>query len=48
MSKLIASFVLAASLLAGIGAASAAPYGMSLKERAESNQITPHGIFDAR
>ncbi len=48
MSKLIASLVLATSLLASVGAATAAPYGMSLQERAESNQITPHGIFDAR
>lgn len=48
MSKFLASLVLATSLLAGIGSASAAPSDDVLRERAQSGQITPHGIFDAR
>lgn len=48
MSKFLASLVLATSILAGVGAANAAPSNMGLQERAQSGQITPHGVFDAR
>lgn len=48
MSKILAALVLATSLVAGVGAASAAPSDDAVRERAQSGQFTPHGIFDAR
>ena len=49
MTKLIASLVLAASVLTGIASANAAPdFGNALRDAARmSGQITPHGVFDA-
>ena len=49
MTKLIASLVLAASVLSGIASANAQPiYGSSVRDLARmTGQITPHGIFDA-
>ena len=48
MTKVIASLVLAASVLAA-GAAQAAPrYGNALSESAHTHTITPHGVFDIR
>ena len=41
MTKFIASIVLAASVLAGVGAAQAMP-------EYQVNSITPHGVFDGR
>lgn len=48
MSKFLAALVLATSVLAAAGAASAAPADDALRERALAGQFTPHGIFDAR
>ena len=49
MTKFITSFVLAASVLAGIGAAQADPmYGNAIRDAARAGFITPHGVFDGR
>lgn len=49
MTKLITSIVLAASVLAGIGAAQADPmYGNAIRMAAQAGQITPGGVFDGR
>ena len=49
MTKFIASIVLAASVLAGIGAAQADPsYGNALRDSAQAGNITPGGVWDGR
>ena len=49
MTKFITSFVLAASVLTGIGAAQAQPsYGDAIRMAAQAGQITPGGVLDGR
>jgi hypothetical protein len=49
MTKFITTIVLAATVLAGVSAAQAAPmFGNALREAAQAGSITPHGVFDAR
>jgi len=50
MTKIIASFVLAASILAGVGAAQANdhPVGAGLRDAAKLGLITPGGFADGR
>lgn len=49
MTKLIASFVIVASILAGVGAAQAqSPYGHALRDVAQQGGITPGGVFDGQ
>ena len=47
MSKIIASAVLALTLIAGAASANAG-YGNALREAAQAGFITPHGVFDGR
>jgi hypothetical protein len=47
MTKIIASLIVASSLLAGIGSASAAP-GSAVQDAARLGFITVGGAFDAR
>ena len=48
MSQLIASLVLASSLIAATAPAFAGQYGNALAETANSNLITPHGVWDGK
>ncbi len=50
MTRLIASLILATSVLAGISTAKAEPsYGHALRDLAQSgSNITPHGVFDGQ
>ena len=47
MSKIITSFVLALTVIAGATAANAG-YGNALSEASKAGFITPHGVFDGR
>jgi hypothetical protein len=49
MTKFITSFVLAASIVAGIGSAQAGSvYGNGLRDAAQAGFITTGGVFDGR
>jgi hypothetical protein len=49
MTKIIASLVLAASIVAGIGSTQAGSiYGNGLRDAAQAGFITTGGVFDGR
>ena len=47
MSKIITSFVLALTVIAGAASANAG-YGNAVMEASQAGFITPHGVFDGR